>query len=163
VSYQDDVELAMMLLRGHVLRVEGLEAAISSKNDLPKLVFLSRNTKPTEDEARRALCRVLRDRDQEPSEFLLEEMARVFDPERPPGPPGLKAILKKRDRGHLDPYRDMAIGYAVFKLRLEEASYEDAIQQIAGAIGKSPEQVKKIYGKSLMKHSLPKRARKPRK
>ena len=139
----------MMLLRGHVLRVEGLEGAISSKNDLPKLVFLSRNTKPTEGEARRALCRVLRDRDQKPSEFLLEEMARVFDPERPPGPPGLKAILKKRDRGHMDPYRDMAIGYAVFKLRLEEASYEDAIQQIAGAIGKSPEQVKKIYGKSL--------------
>jgi hypothetical protein len=163
VSYQDDVELAMMLLRGHLLRAEGLET-IASKNDLPKLVFLSRNTKPTEDEARRALCRVLRDRDQKPSEFLLEEMARVFDPERPPGPPGLKAILKKRDRGHLDPYRDMAIGYAVFKLRVQEdKTYEDAIQQVAKTIGKSPEHVKRIYGKSLMKHSLPKRARKPRK
>jgi hypothetical protein len=161
VSYKDDVGLAMLLFHGDVLRSQFLELTPTSRNDLPKLVYLSRKTKPTEDEARRALCRVLRDTSQRPPAFLLEELARVFDPQRPRGPPGLKAVLKKRSKGHRDPWRDAAIGYAVFKLRVQEGkSYEEATMQIAEAIGKSIEHVKRIYGKSDQKHSLPKRVRK---
>jgi hypothetical protein len=156
-----DVQLALMLLRGHLLRAEGLET-IASKNDLPKLVFLSSKTRPTEDDARRALCRMVRNSDQEPPRMILEELARVFDPDLPGRGPRLKAILKRRDRGHLDPWRDAAIAYAVFKLRVQEdKTYEDAIQQVAKTIGKSPEHVKRIYGKSHMKHRLSRPARRP--
>jgi hypothetical protein len=140
---------------------------IKSKKDLPKLTFLSRKTDPTEEEARRALCRVLRNKDQNPPVTILEALARVFDPDLPKGGhPWLKAVLKKRTQGHSNPYQNIAIAEKVLELILLGKTYEDAIERVAEITGKSQEHVKRIYGKYPGRENFPKpprRARKPRK
>ena len=99
--------------------------------------------------------------------MLLAELAGVFDPggalvdtRRRPDQ-RLKAILKKPSRGHGNPYADAAIASRVFYLRVYgEKHYDDAIEAVAAEVGKSPEHVRRIYGKDPeSKQPLPRRPR----
>jgi hypothetical protein len=166
--FSSDEWLALKLLLGDP---RGLDAIFGQsgtirifKNDFPRLVFLSGNTKPTENEARKALCRVLRDRTRKPSHTLLDALAQVFDPDQSAarGYPTLRAALKRRGRGHSDPIRDLVIAHAVKIIRenLNE-TYEKAVDMVAEAIEKSPEQIKRICGKYPVRPLLRRRRRKP--
>jgi hypothetical protein len=98
--------------------------------------------------------------------MLLEALAEVFDPDEPKSRlqmQRLKVVLKKRNQGHPNPFRDAAIASAINKLRIKGEGYQDAVDQIAEAIGKSSEQVKRIYGNAPGMKNLSNRARKPRK
>src|SRR5262249_1400961 len=79
-----------------------------------KLVLVGGNT--TEDEARRALCRILSDEKWGPSGEVLNALVAVFDPDATHA--ALKAVLKRRNRGHANSYADTAIAEAVSLLRL---------------------------------------------
>jgi hypothetical protein len=153
-----DAWFALQLLCGDTRR---------DKNGLPRLMFLSRSTQPTENEARRALCRALRHLAQQqrtssnPQSVLfslLVALAAVFDPDDPPflgvSTP-FRAVLKKRTRGHANPPRDLWIAGKVEMLRLKYGkSYEKAIEEVADRIEKSTEHVKKIYGKNRKRITL---------
>jgi len=141
---------ALTLLSGYLRRKPNNDIdIINSEEDLPEIIFLSDTTKPTEKEARRALCRILRNKDEKPPQIILDAIADVFDPDEQKTllqMPKLKAVLERRSQGHPNSMRDAAIASAVHRLRtVDKKKYEDAIQQIADAIGKSPEQVKRIY------------------
>jgi hypothetical protein len=111
----------------------------------PQNTFLSRTTDPTEDDARRALCRTLRSG--KPHPVLLVALANVFDPD---GKSDLRVVLKKRSKGHSDWKRDLIIAYKVHTLRFDDGkSYDDAIAEVADAINKNEKHVGKIYGKML--------------
>jgi hypothetical protein len=101
--------------------------------------------KTTEDEARRALCRILSNEKWGPSGEVLEALVEVFDPDATKA--ALKAVLKRRNRGHANPYADHAIADAVSLLRLGGKHYDDAIAEVADKFGKSAEHVKRIFGK----------------
>jgi hypothetical protein len=74
--------------------------------------------------------------------FWLQE---VF---RPQGFSALKAILKRRTRGHpVHCTRDLEIAFRVHELREQGRSYEESTAQVAGAIGMSQEHVKRVYGR----------------
>jgi len=120
-----------------------------------ELVLLGGKT--TEDEARRALCRILRN--EEPSADVLDALAEVFDPDRTDAV--LKAVLKRRNRGHAKPYADMAITEAVEILRFRGKHYDDAVAEVAAKFGKSAEHVKRIFGKGAgpIVRMLPRRPR----
>jgi hypothetical protein len=116
----------------------------------------------TEDEARRALCRNLSDEKWGPSAEVLDALVAVFDPDATEA--ALKAVLKRRNRGHANPYADLAIAEAVSLLRFGGKHYDDAIAEVAAKFGKSAEHVKRIFGKdarSLAKRlpRLPRRKR----
>jgi hypothetical protein len=165
-AYNRDEELALMLFRGNRrIAIDGRNSL--SKSNLPGIVFLSVTTTPTEDEARRALCRVLQNRYRKPSGLLLAELAGVFDPggalidSRPR--PRLRAVLKKRSRGHANPYANAAIASRVSFLRISGKHYDDAIEEVAAEVGKSSEHVRRIYGKDPeSKVPLPRRRRRKR-
>jgi hypothetical protein len=84
---------------------------------LYRRVFLSKKTRPTEEEARKALCRVLLHRviskERLPNGLLLA-LADAFDPN---GESPLKVIFKKRGKGHSDLVRDESIAFYVHRLR----------------------------------------------
>ena len=152
-----DQLLALKLLLGDQRR---------DKNGVPRLAFLSRSTQPTENEARKALCRALRHltqqqltlAQQQPTQPVLFNQVQIlmalealFDPDD--SPHGLstpfRVVLKKRSRGHANPSRNSWIAGEVEMLRLKHGkSYEKAIEEVADRIEKSPEHVKKIYGKN---------------
>jgi hypothetical protein len=108
-----------------------------------KLVLVGGKT--TEDEARRALCRILSDEKWGPSADVLEALVAVFDPDATKA--ALKAVLKRRSRGHANPYADGAIAEAVSLLRFRGKHYEDAVAEVAAKYGRSAEHVKRIFGK----------------
>jgi hypothetical protein len=101
--------------------------------------------KATEDEARRALCRILSNKKWGPSGPVLDALVDVFDPDATKAT--LKAVLKRRNRGHANPYADDAIADAVSLLRLRGKHYDDAIAEVAAKFGKSAEHVKRLFGK----------------
>jgi hypothetical protein len=156
----EDVLLAMKLLRGDLRgwnneRGEPANWPPKSSKDLPTLVFLSKKTTPTEEDARRALCRVLRSRTEKPSGLILEALANLFDPDASPGGyPQRKAVLKMRGRGHSDVHRDLAIAETVFRFRVDGMSYHKAVERVAIAIGKSDKHVERICGKFKSVYSL---------
>jgi hypothetical protein len=139
----------------------GRISVITRYQKTPKLVFLSHGTTPTENEAREALCRILRSRDRRPSLHLLELLADVLEPTgRPHGiRRHLKVEFKKRNKGHSDIYRDMAIADFVYKLRREGKSREEAIDKVSDAIGLGVDQVRKIYARDYGKVRFPRRRR----
>jgi hypothetical protein len=124
-----------------------LFAGVSALKDLswpPTRIFLSRTTDPTEDDARRALCRALRSG--KPHRELLMALANAFDPD---GESELKVVLRKRSKGHFDRMRDLVIAYKVHMLRGDGKSYGDAVAEVAALLNKSEKHVEKIYGKRL--------------
>jgi hypothetical protein len=161
-----DAMLARKLLRGDWRGPNPIVGVESLSGGVPRIVFLSSKTKPSENEARRALCRILRDYEHEVDAMLRAALAEVFDPDPPtraPQWPRLKAVLKKRSRGHSNPYGDAAISSAVFQLRAEGKHYDDAADEVAALVGKSTEHVKRIYAKSLdAKVKFPRRQRRKR-
>jgi hypothetical protein len=108
-----------------------------------KLVLVGGKT--TEDEARRALCRILRNEEWGPSLEVLDALVAVFDPDATDA--ALKVVLKRRNRGHANWYADWAISDSVSLLRLHGKHYDDAIAEVAAKFGKSAEHVKRIFGK----------------
>jgi hypothetical protein len=131
-SRKRDVELSYALLSGIEQR---------DNSGLPYLEFLSHSA---ENDAREALCRLLGS-NMVPRGvmFALQE---VFSPR---GFSALKAILKKRTQGHpTHASRDLEIAFRVHELREQGRSYDDATAEVADAIGKSQEHVKKIYGRT---------------
>jgi hypothetical protein len=109
----------------------------------PKNTFLSRTTDPTEDDARRALCRTLRNGKAHP--MLLMALADAFDPD---GKSELKVVLKKRSKGHSDWRRDLTIAFKVHTLRFDNGkSRLEAIAEVADTINKNEKHVEKIYDK----------------
>jgi len=118
--------------------------------------------KTTEDEARRALCRILRNEKWGPSGPVLDALVEIFDPDATDA--ALKAVLKRRSRGHANPYADSAIAEAVSLLRLGGKHYDDAIAEVAAKFGKSAEHVKRLYGKDarLVARLLPRLPRRER-
>jgi AraC-like DNA-binding protein len=127
-----------------------------------KLVLLG--GKSTEDEARRALCRILRNEKWGPSAEVLDGLVEVFDPDATDA--ALKAVLRRRSRGHANPYADDVIARAVLLLRFHGKHYDDAVAEVAAKFGKSAEHVKRIFGKearsSWIVRQLPRRPRRKR-
>jgi hypothetical protein len=96
------VSLAFGLLNG---------AKVPGKHGVSKRVFLSANTEPTEEEARRALCRILRYWAKCTGQGLLDAIADVFDPS---GNGERRVVFKKLTQGHSDPVRDDEIADMVW-------------------------------------------------
>ena len=85
--------------------------------------------KATEDEARRALCRNLRNEKWGPSSDVLDALIAAFDPDAKNS--ALKAILKRRSKGHTNRYADIVIAEAMSQLRFAGKHYEDAAVEVA--------------------------------
>jgi hypothetical protein len=152
-AYYRDEKLALMLLSGH--RSGRFPVGLASKNDLPKRrMFLSRKTKPTENEAREALCRILLNRHVPPSAAILKALVGVFVShddfaESFYGRYPLKALLKRRSKGHPNLDRDLAISLAVDRLRdsREAKTLEEAAARLGDAIGMHEDHIKRVYSR----------------
>jgi hypothetical protein len=148
-SYKRDVDLSWALLIGLERRDNG---------GLPYLEFLSGDA---ENNAREALCRLLMSG--MAPRGVVRMLADVFEPR---GHSALKAVLKRRTRGHPVHWsRDPEIAHRVHELREQGRSYEEATAHVANAIGKSQEHVKRVYGRETAGNadcfeSIPRRRRK---
>jgi hypothetical protein len=120
------------------------------KRGVHKRVFLSAKTKPTEEEARRALCRILRYWERCVGADLLGAIANVFDPN---GSGERRVVFKKLSQGHSDPVRDGEIAnmvyWQLFDLRDEgdvrnDTKVCDAYETVGEEVGLTPERVKRI-------------------
>jgi hypothetical protein len=146
---EQDIWLALALLGGRVHRDGKGHSAFE---------ILSRDTKPTETDARWALLRVLlRMRNEAEKEYLAKyedvfwALCRLF---APVGRGGLlKVILKRRSQGHSNPFRDREIADIVGRLREKGLSYGDATSAMAEHLGKSQEHIKRVYGKYRPRYS----------
>jgi hypothetical protein len=113
--------------------------------------FLSKETSPTEDEARAALTRLLiHGRASKAIQALLAE---VFAPDGFCPPEGMdfllgkrRAIFRNRTRGHpADPIREVKTAWEVLRLRKSGMSADDACASVAEKCGmRDGRQVKKI-------------------
>jgi hypothetical protein len=141
-EHKRDVRLAETLLHG--VRRDG-------PNGFPVREFLSRNTTPTEDEARAALARLLL-RGTAPH-LLLLGVASLFMPDafRGPSPWSLfspgerRVVFRNRSKGHSNHARDGEILERIYILRQAGKTYEEACSQVAEAAGIEVRQVKRIY------------------
>jgi hypothetical protein len=148
---EQDIWLALALLRGRVYR---------DGKGHPAFEVLSRDTKPSERDAREGLLRVLlRMRNEAEKEYLAkyeDVFWALYDLFEPGGGGLLKVILKKRSQGHSNLYRDWEIAALVEMLREDGLSYGDATSATAEHLGKSEEHIKRVYGKHrhTARHSL---------
>jgi hypothetical protein len=154
-NYNRDEGLALQLL------CDSLDVPSADIKD-GKLVLVG--GKATEDEARRALCRILRNEKWGPSDDVLDALVEIFDPDATDA--ALKAVFKRRSRGHAKPHADLVISRAVLLLRFSGKHYDDAIAEVAAKFGKSAEHVKRIFGKedgsTWIARQLPRRPRRKR-
>jgi hypothetical protein len=144
---EGDIELALALLEG---------APRFDRRGLPKFVPLSATTKPTEREARAALCRVLLSiADDYPKEDkrskLFAPLISLFSPpiRMPPSivrPSPFKATLKRYNQGHDEPWRDFVIAREVHNLssQLGPRGKNKAISEAAKKFGLDERHIKKI-------------------
>jgi hypothetical protein len=123
-----------------------------------KLVLVGGKT--TEDEARRALCRILRNEKWGPSGEVLDALVEIFDPDATDA--ALKAVLKRRSRGHANPFVEDVIATAVLLLRSHGKYYDDAVAEVAAKFRKSAEHVKRVFGKVFGSLQLPRFPRRKR-
>ncbi len=147
-AYESDEKAALMLLQGFYRSRDF--RPLKSKIDLQKRGFLSARSTPSENEARRALCRILQNAHVPPSRALLHALADTFEPLSPALPYDhrpLRAILKKRSQGHADFWRDMDIYWAVKSLRDDGKTLEGAAAEVGDALGIHADSVKKIIGR----------------
>jgi hypothetical protein len=154
-NYSRDEGLALQLL------YDFLHVPLADVKD-GKLVLIGGKT--TEAEARRALCRNLRNEKWGPSADLLDALVAVFDPDATES--ALKAVLMRRSKSHANPYSDMVIARAVLLLRFGGKHYEDAAAEVAAKFGISTGHVKRIFGEharsSWIARQLPRRPRRKR-
>jgi hypothetical protein len=138
------LELVGALLRGR---------CVAGAKGLPKTEYLSRHTKPTENEARRALLLLLWQIGQQLSDerlrILLSVLALAFlddplcgEPMRP-----LKVVLKRRSKGHSDNNRDYGIATLVQNLRDDGAPYDEAAARVGKVFDLDERHIKKIYAR----------------
>jgi hypothetical protein len=152
-----DTDFALSLLTG----VEGTD-----NRGLPARKPLSHNTKPTEREARAALCRVLWSGDVHRA--ILDALAAVFSPDADEENFGtgteftlLKAHIKRRSQGRANYSRDYEIAKRVDDLRrLNGQSYDAATGSVADQLGMSQHWVKQVCGR--MKGEFDPLPRRPR-
>ncbi len=153
-AHEQDARLALELLCG---------IPHEDADGLTEVEFLSRDTRPTENEGRAALARVLLNGNVPP--VILWALAAVFAPRdfrgQSPMQPWnqLRAVLQRLNQGHSNPYRDWDIAYDVDALRREGWSYDDATLSVASSVGRSQEHIKKICGKVKLGFDPPPRAR----
>jgi hypothetical protein len=126
---------------------------VAGAKGLPKTEYLSRHTKPTENEARRALLSVLFRIGQQLSDErfrgVLSVLALAFlddplcgEPMRP-----LKVVLKRRSKGHSDRNRDYAIAMLVQNLRDDGAPYDEAAARVGKFFDLDERHIKRIYAR----------------
>jgi hypothetical protein len=126
---------------------------VAGAKGLPKTEYLSRHTKPTENEARRALLTVLvwigKQLSDERLRIVLSLLALAFlddplcgEPMRP-----LKVVLKRRSKGHSDRHRDDGIAMLVQKLRDDGAPYDEAAALVGKVLDLDERHIKRIYAR----------------
>ena len=142
-----DVRLATILLMG----------GDPDDKNVTRLKYPSRNTKPTEKEARAALARVLMSVN--PPRMILWHVAGLFDREAA----DMEALVYRRvdfknlNQGHHDPVHNFTIAELVEGLR-DSCSYKEATEEVARRLGITPRQVQRIYANRFPK-SLPRSQR----
>jgi hypothetical protein len=153
-AYQCDVDAAAKLLSGiHKQDARGA----------PYDEFLSATTKPTDQEARAALARVL-EHENVPRHILLD-LAYLFNPD--PKRHRRKLIFQDwLNQGRHDPGRDQWIEFCVEQEIVDwdekegpvrnSTTLQDAYQAVADQVGLSAEQVRRIY-KGYAKRKLKKK------
>jgi hypothetical protein len=131
-----DIRLATILLLG----------GDPDDKNITRLKYPSRNTKPTEKEARAALARVLMSVD--PPRMILWYVAGLFDREAADveGLVHRRVDFKNLNQGHHDPVRNFTIAELVERLR-DGRSYKEATEEAAKRLGKTPRTVQRIYAK----------------
>jgi hypothetical protein len=150
-TYGRDEALALMLLCGH--EPGRFRIGLKSEKDLPeRRVFLSRKTKPTEDEAREALCRILLNTHVPPSRRILKALMEVFVPRDDSSDSAyasypLRARLKRRSTNGPDLRRDLAISLEVDFLRQNGKTLEEAAAEVGETIGRHEDHIKRIYSR----------------
>jgi hypothetical protein len=138
------LELVGALFRGR---------CVAGAKGLPKTEYLSRHTKPTENEARRALLILLHEIGRQLSDerlrILLSVLALAFlddplcgEPMRP-----LKVVLKRRSKGHSDLNRDYVIATLVQNLRDDGAPYDEAAARVGKVFNLDERHIKRIYAR----------------
>ena len=146
-------ELAIALVAGRHVR---------DKNGLRKTERLSRDTKPSEEDARRALLCTLGEirrqlADKRLQQFLsILAVAFVEDPRALGGRADYfphKLIVKKRSTGHADPIRDYDSAALVQHLRNKGKTRTLALNEAADACGRDWRTVEKIYDRKRRKHT----------
>jgi hypothetical protein len=132
-AYERDWALAMQLIWG----VEEWD-----ENLVPTCSFLPRSA---ERDAYRALSRILAMSKDRIPEDILGSLSQLFDPDKDDY--ALKAVVKKRHRKpRPNEWRAYHIANFVDRLRHDGKSYDEATFAVAGALGKSHEHIKKLYG-----------------
>ena len=128
----------------------------------PERERLSRDTKPSEEDARRALLCTLGEirrqlADKRLQQFLsILAVAFVEDPRALGGRADYfphKLIVKKRSTGHADPIRDYDIAALVQHLRNKGKTRTLALNEAADACGRDWRTVEKIYDRKRRKHT----------
>jgi hypothetical protein len=145
-AYELDVETALKLVTGVWQR---------GKNDKYSVQFCSANTKPTEQEARAALSRLLLVG--ELPDLLRLLLAILFTPNLfgdvkpsvgvPKNIVQRKVVFKKLSTGHSNPITDVIIAAMVQHLRDRGRRYEKAIKEVAKVNRLDERHVKRIYSK----------------
>jgi hypothetical protein len=157
-AYQRDADFASKLLSGiwHTDR-DGIVTEIE---------FLSNNTKPTEDEARAALARVLRAKDTILSRSCIERLADLLDP-KTDHPRPRKLVFKTIDTDFATGVRNAQIAFWILNQQIGNAidpeelkDYNEATEAAAERFGMSDRHAKRIYRDTVSKRHRPKR--KPR-
>jgi hypothetical protein len=155
--YPSDKQTREEFDRHYSLAIELLDGTKGpDRRGVNKRVFLSANTKPTEEEARRALCRILRYWERCTGANLLGAIANVFDPN---GNGERKVVFQKLTQGHNDPVRDDEIADMVW-WQLHDFRYmadrdesdivrnntkvREAHEAVGKRVGLTAERVKKI-------------------
>jgi hypothetical protein len=135
-----DIRFATMLLTG----------ADPDDKRQTRLKYPSRNTRPTEKEARAALARVLMSTN--PPRIILWYVAALFDREAADMEAYVyrRVDFKKLNQGHRDAAREYVIAGQVEKLR-ETHSYQEATEKAAAEFGLTPRHVRRTYAKVFPK------------
>jgi plasmid stability protein len=155
LARDSDVALSVNLLCG-VFIENGKGGAVT---------YLSRHTKPTENEARAALARVLLSKEVPP--IVLAALAGAFAPKdmQTKNPilrslDARRAVLQNQNQGHRNDLRHFNIAYEVDARRRDGASYNGAAASVAEEYGLSERQVKRISQEVRLGFDSPPRKRK---
>jgi integrase len=172
-AYERDVELAAKLLDGIYQK--------DRDGFLSGVEYLSATTKPTEEEARAALARVLMGKPTLLSEGIMWSLARLFDPQvGQAGPPARKLVFETINHQYATAVHNFGIarrilylmegdtdGYAPREGRVVKPgkewdeslrrSYDEAAAEVAEKFGISERHAKRIYSQTFLKGQRPKR------
>lgn len=123
----------------------GVGRGVRKEASFEKIRFPSATTRPTENEAKAALARLLVMDD--PPSAILRMLASAFDPD---GGHGLnterRLKFERPSQGHSDRMREAAIAQLMYDL-CGRMKYKDAADEVSRQTGISDRQVKRIYAK----------------